>query len=54
MSKTVAEHQREYRQRKAERFARMQTGYADILAAIEGKTGPVADRVRAIVEEATR
>lgn len=53
-SKTVADAQREYRQRRTERYHRMQAALVAIMCEVEDRDSPVALRIKAMVEKGLR
>lgn len=51
MSKTVAQAQQEYRERRAARMVRMTLALQSIAELVDGKTGPVAVEVYRLARE---
>ncbi len=51
MSKTIAQAQKEYRERRAARIARMKSALDRIIARLDGNDKPLAVELRAIALE---
>ncbi len=51
MSKTVAQAQREYRERRAARIERMRSALYRIIARLDGNDKPLAVELRTMAEE---